>query len=52
VVKEAVEIQMHPQNFNREAGFTSSQIWPRVLRILEAFSTDVDRKPRPGLSIF
>jgi hypothetical protein len=30
IIKEAIEIRLHPKNFNRDSGFTLSCAWNRV----------------------
>jgi hypothetical protein len=32
---EAIEIQLHPRNFNREAGFTLSRTWQLIISMLK-----------------
>jgi hypothetical protein len=32
---KAIEIQLHPRNFNREAGFILSQTWQMIIDILK-----------------
>jgi len=43
IVKEAIEIQLHPKNFNREAGFTQSLTRQLVISLLQ-------RSPPPNLT--
>jgi hypothetical protein len=31
ILKEAIEIQLHAKNFNREAGFILSQTWQLII---------------------
>jgi hypothetical protein len=38
LVKEAIEIWLHPDNFNRHTGFTVSQSWKLATNILCKYS--------------
>jgi hypothetical protein len=35
LVKEAIEIQLHPDNFNRDDGFNLSHTWRPVMKMLQ-----------------
>jgi hypothetical protein len=47
IVKEVIEIQLHPSNFNREAGFIFSRTWKPVTNTLYKL-TQHRRQPRPA----
>jgi hypothetical protein len=38
VIKEAIEIRLHPKNFNRDSGFTLSRSWYPVTNMLKQYS--------------
>jgi hypothetical protein len=38
LVKEAIEIRLHPNNFNRDEGFSLSHTWRPVINMLKRSS--------------
>ena len=42
IVKEAIEIQLHPEHFNKESGFILSRTWQPVISLLK-------QSPQPGI---
>jgi hypothetical protein len=46
LVKEAIEIQLHPNNFNREEGFKLSHEWNPAIKILQ--TNDMDSTNNSG----
>jgi hypothetical protein len=39
IVREAIEIELHPYNINREDGFCLSKSWTPLIGSLETFGT-------------
>jgi hypothetical protein len=35
LVKEAIEIRLHPENFNRDDGFNLSHTWRPIIKMLQ-----------------
>jgi len=35
LVREAIEIQLHPDNFNRDDGFNLSHAWRPIIKMLQ-----------------
>jgi hypothetical protein len=35
LVREAIEIQLHPDNFNRDDGFNLSHTWRPIIKMLQ-----------------
>jgi hypothetical protein len=44
IVKEAIEIRLHPNNFNRDRGFTLSRAWQPVTNMLKQFGEPVSKQ--------
>jgi hypothetical protein len=53
VVKEAIEIQLHPNNFNRDGGFILSKTWHPLLFQLRSNTGNHnrDQAQQPSVSI-
>jgi predicted GIY-YIG superfamily endonuclease len=56
VVSEAIEIRLHPDNFNRDDGFNLSYAWRPIIKILQQSNSapmanqgqaQVQKQPRP-----
>jgi hypothetical protein len=35
LLREAIEIRLHPENFNRDDGFNLSYAWRHIIKILQ-----------------
>jgi hypothetical protein len=44
LVKEAIEICLHPNNFNRDGGFTSSRAWQPVTNMLKQSGEPISKE--------
>jgi len=44
--REAIEIRMHPDNFNRNDGFNLSYAWRTIIRILQTAKSTTMAIPR------
>jgi hypothetical protein len=45
MIKEAIEIRLHPRNFNRDRGFTLSETWYLVTNVLKQYrDTPIQRQ--------
>jgi hypothetical protein len=56
LVREAIEIRLHPDNFNRDDGFNLSYAWRPIIKILQTSNSapmanpgqaQVENQPRP-----
>jgi hypothetical protein len=46
VIKEVIEIRLHPKNFNRDGGFTLSRSWYLVMNMLKQYRhTNLEARP-------
>ena len=45
IVKEAIKIEMHAENFNGEAGFILSYTWQPVISLLKRSPQPVIKSP-------
>jgi hypothetical protein len=50
LVKEAIEIRLHPNNFNRDGGFTLSRAWQPVTNMLKQSGKSSRAKQRKRLT--
>jgi hypothetical protein len=44
LVKEAIEIHLHPSNINRDGGFNLSQAWQPVTNMLKQSSDPISKQ--------
>jgi len=51
-VKEAIEIQLHAENINREDGFFVKSCMAAGSQFTEMLSTTRNRQPRPNTTTF
>jgi hypothetical protein len=48
MVKEAIEILLHPNNFNRDSGFLLSQAWHLLINVLKKVKQLSDERVQRG----
>jgi excinuclease UvrABC helicase subunit UvrB len=44
IVKEAIEIRLHPNNFNRDGGFNFSRAWQPVTNMLKQSGETISKQ--------
>jgi hypothetical protein len=44
IVKKALEIHLHPNNFNRDGGFNLSQAWQTVTNMLKESGEPISKQ--------
>jgi hypothetical protein len=52
VMKEAIEIKIHPSNFNSNGGFTLSHSWYQVMNMMKQYRDTLTQKQGQATQAF